>query len=130
MKAELIPVLFGVVVGLVGLALLADARLPDDGTFVLRERRRRARAERSRGGEAAIGIGTLCLAAALIGRDAWRFGTLAMIVGTLLLGAGVVMNRRYLREVFAFRGPARRMPDGAPPPGAPPEPPPRRMRIR
>jgi hypothetical protein len=130
MRAELIPVLLGVVVGLVGLALLADARLPDGGVIVLRERRRRSRAERSRRGEGAIGTGTLCLAAALIGRDAWRFGVLSVIVGAVLLLAGAVMNRRYLAEVLSFRGPARRMAGGAPPPGAPAEPPPRRMRIR
>lgn len=130
MRAELIPVVLGVIVGLVGLALLADARLPDEGTIVLRERRRRARAERSRVGEAAIGVGTLCLALALIGRDVWRFGTLAVIAGALLLLAGVAMNRRYLGEVLAFRGPARRVPDGTPPPGTPDPPPPRRLRIR
>ena len=119
MRAELIPVILGVLVGLVGLALLADARLPE-GAGVLRERRRRARAERSRAGEAMVGVGTLCLAAALIGRDAWRYGTVAVLLGALLLVAGAVMNWRYLRETISFRGPARRTSEGEAVPSVPP----------
>ena len=34
------------------------------------------------------------------------------ILGAILLVAGAVLNRRYLRELFAFRGPARRRPEG------------------
>ena len=128
MRAELIPVLLGVLVALVGAAFLADARLPDSPRSGS-ERRRRVRAERSRRGEAIVGVGVLCMAGALIGRDGWRYGALAVMLGTALVIAGGVMNRRYLREVFAFRGPARRVEEGEAPPTAPADPR-RRMRIR
>jgi len=128
MRVELIPVIFGVLVGLVGLALLADARLPDSPRLT-GERRRRARAERDRRGEAILGAGVLCMAAALIGRDGWRYGALAVILGSVLLAAGAIMNRRYLRELFAFRGPARRVEEGETPPTAPTDST-RRMRLR
>ena len=131
MRLELIPVILGLVVALVGVGLLADAWLAD-GALVPRERRRRVRAERHRGGEAVVGVGTLCMAAALIGRDSWRFGNLAVLTGAVLLLAGAYLNRRYLREVLTFRGPARRSdlpespmpsapPDTAPPPAKPGE---------
>ena len=48
------------------------------------------------------------MAAALIGRDTWRFGTVAVLVGVVLLAVGAWLNREYLREVFVFRGAARR----------------------
>jgi hypothetical protein len=73
-----------------------------------RERRRRNRAERHRGGEALVGLGILAIAAALIGRDTWRYGTVAILLGVVLLAAGGWLNRAYLGELFAFRGPARR----------------------
>lgn len=107
MRLELLPVLFGVLVALLGGALVADAWLPDE-ILVPRERRRRPRAERDRLGEGAVGAGVLCMAAALIGRDQWAYGTLAVILGTVLLVIGVVRNRRYLRERVTFRGAARR----------------------
>ena len=107
MRLELIPVLLGALLALVGLGLLADAWIPD-GAVVPTERRRRARAPRHPLGEGLLGLGVLCFAAALIGRDAWRWGTVAVIAGTLLLVLGVVLNGRYLREVVAFRGAARR----------------------
>jgi hypothetical protein len=102
------------------------------------ERRRRPRVERDRGGEALIGLGTLCMAAALVGRDSWRYGTLAVIAGVVLLAAGAWMNRRLLHDLITFRGPARRAPEGSappvasPPPGTPvaPSEPRRRLRIR
>jgi hypothetical protein len=129
MRVELIPVLLGILVGIVGLLLVADARLPDRAAYVS-ERRRRVRAERSRGGELLVGAGTLCMAAALIGRDMWRYGAIAVIAGTLLLLVGAVMNFRYLRELFSFRGAARRLPEGEGPPAGAPERPKGRMRIR
>jgi hypothetical protein len=107
MRLELIPVILGLVVALVGVGLLADAWLADTA-LVPRERRRRVRAERHRGGEAVVGVGTLCMAAALIGRDSWRFGNLAVLTGAALLLTGAFLNRRYLRELLTFRGPARR----------------------
>ena len=138
MRVEIVPIILGALVALFGLALLADAKLPD-GTIVPVERRRRPRAERSRGGEAMIGLGTLCMAGALVGRDSWRYGTVAVIVGAVLLLTGAVMNRRLLHDMIAFRGAARRSPEGsrppvAAPPVAPPAKgpaePPSRLRIR
>ena len=134
MRVEIVPIILGALVALLGVALLADARLPD-GTIVPVERRRRPRTERSRGGETLIGLGTFCMAAALIGRDSWRYGTVAVILGTLLLAAGAWLNRRLLHDLITFRGAARRSPEGSRPPVAPPPPgkpgePPRRMRSR
>jgi len=129
MWLELIPVILGIVVALVGVGLVADAWLADTA-LVPRERRRRVRAERHRGGEALLGVGTVCMAAALIGRDSWRFGNLAVLTGAVLLPTGAFLNRRYLRELLIFRGPARRSgqperpvptaPSEAPPPEAGP----------
>jgi hypothetical protein len=48
------------------------------------------------------------MAAALIGRDTWRWGTIAVIAGAALLIIGAIMNRAYLKEVLLFRGAARR----------------------
>ena len=111
MRLEHLPLILGALIGILGVALVADAWIPDQ-TFVPAERRRRQRAERHRTGEALVGIGTLCLAAALIGRDTWRYGTLAVLVGTILLLMGVGLNHRFLRELLFFRGPARRAREG------------------
>jgi hypothetical protein len=140
MRVETIPIILGVIVALLGVALLADGQLPD-GTIVSVERRRRPRVERNRAGETLIGLGTLCMAAALLGRDSWRYGTLAVIAGAVLLVAGAVMNRHLLHDMISFRGAARRTPEGsqapaaapprtAPPSGKPGEPPADRLRIR
>jgi hypothetical protein len=107
MQLEQIPVLVGVVVAILGLGVVLDAQLPE-GSSQARERRRRERAERHRIGETLAGFGVLAMAAALIGRDTWRFGTICVIAGTVLLGAGAWLNRRYLREALVFRGAARR----------------------
>lgn len=96
MKIETIPLIVGAVVGLLGLLLLFDAWTPDE-TVVPRERRRAARSERSRGGETAIGFGVLCLAAAILGRDTWRYTIVSAIAGTVLVLLGGVMSRRYIR---------------------------------
>jgi len=50
----------------------------------------------------------LCMAAALIGRDTWRWGTISVLAGASLLVIGAIMNRAYLKEVLLFRGAARR----------------------
>ena len=50
----------------------------------------------------------LCMAAALMGRDTWRWGTISVIAGSVLLIVGAIMNRQYLKEVLLFRGAARR----------------------
>jgi len=107
MRLEQIPLFIGVLVAILGLGLLLDAQLPE-GAAQTRERRRRQRARMHRGGETLVGLGILAVAAALIGRDTWRFGTVAVLVGVALLAAGGWYSREYLRELFAFRGPARR----------------------
>ena len=129
MRLEHIPIILGILIGLVGASLLADAWLPDN-TFVAHERRRRQRAERHRGGEALLGVGALCMAAAFIGRDSWRYGTIAVMLGTVLLVAGAVLNWRFLREVITFRGAARRGAEDGPLPGMREDTPPDRHRIR
>ena len=75
-----------------------------------------------------VGTGLVCMAAALIGRDMWRYGAIAVIAGTLLLVVGAAMNIRYLGELFSFRGPSRRLPEGEGPPAGSPDRP--RGRIR
>lgn len=107
MELELLPVIFGGVAVLCGAALVADGWIPDSAPRVA-ERRRRARAERDRVGEVAIGAGIVALGAALIGRDAWRFGTVAVLVGVALVLVGALRNVRYLRERLVNRGAARR----------------------
>jgi len=109
MRIELVPLIIGVLVGLVGLGLVFDAWTPDE-IIVRKERRRRPRIERSRGGESAIGIGVLCMGAAFLGRDTWRYSVVAVIAGTLLLLLGVIKNRRYLGQAITNRGALRRRP--------------------
>jgi hypothetical protein len=107
MRLEQVPLFVGVIVAILGVGLVLDAQLPE-GLRQSRERRRRERAERDRPGETLVGLGIIGLAAALIGRDTWRFGTLAVLGGAVLLGIGAWRNREYLHELVAFRGPARR----------------------
>lgn len=109
MKIETFPLLLGVLVGLVGLTILYDA-FQTGGVAPLRERRRRMRAVPSKGGQTLIALGTFCMAAALLGRDTWRWGTISVLAGTVLLLMGAAMNRAYLKEVLLFRGAARRGP--------------------
>jgi len=109
-RVETIPLVVGGLVALLGLGVIADAWLPEKVLF-RSERRRRARAERDLGGETAIGLGVLCMAAALFGRDTWRYSTVAVMVGTFLLLLGAWLNRAYLRERISNRGELRR---GAP----------------
>jgi hypothetical protein len=110
-RLEHIPIIVGVLVALFGVGLLYDA-IASDYSLVARERRRRPRAERNRLGEGAVAIGTLCMAAALIGRDVWRYGTLTVFVGAALLVLGTILNWRYLGEIMTLSGPARRVPEG------------------
>lgn len=120
MKIETFPLVIGALLALLGLALVLDARLPDRAPRM--ERRRRARRERSRGGELAIGLGVIAMGAAVAGRDTWRYSILATLVGALLVLLGAWMNRGYLRDVVANRGPSRRRDEsvqGIPAPGAP-----------
>ncbi|MEO8563827.1 MAG: hypothetical protein ABI601_17240 [bacterium] len=107
MRVETIPLILGILVALVGVGLLADAWLPENIPF-RKERRRRAREERHLLGEAAIGVGVLCMAAALIGRDSWRYGTVAMILGAVMILIGGVLNKRFFRDRIVNRGALRR----------------------
>jgi len=107
MRLEQVPLFIGVIVAILGLGLVLDAQLPE-GFSQSRERRRRARTERHRPGETLVGLGIMAMAAALIGRDQWRFGTVSVLAGLILLGVGAWLNRDYLREVFLFRGASRR----------------------
>ena len=107
MRLEIVPLIVGILVGLLGLGLVFDAWTPDE-IIVKRERRRSPRAERSRGGEAWIGLGVIAMAAAFIGRDTWRYTVVAAIAGTAMLLLGVLMNRRYLGERVGNRGALRR----------------------
>jgi len=109
-RVETIPLVVGGLVALLGIGVIADAWLPEKVLY-RSERRRRARAERDLGGETAIGLGVLCMAAALFGRDTWRYSTVAVMVGTFLLLLGAWLNRAYLRERISNRGELRR---GAP----------------
>ena len=113
MRLEHIPLILGVIVALIGLGFIADASMAAAAP-VIPERRRRTRAEPSRTGEALVGIGTLCMAAALFGRDTWRYGTVAVLTGSVLLLIGVILNRAFLKEALLFRGPARRSEEGVP----------------
>lgn len=98
MRLETIPLLIGGLIGLVGVLLLFDAWLADD--TVNEERRRRPRRERDRMGEAFVGLGLIAMAAAFIGRDTWRYTTVAMIASAVLLLWGAKRNGGYLRGVF------------------------------
>ncbi len=107
MRLEQFPILLGVLVALMGLTILLDA-WQAGGVAPLRERRRRARAVPHKAGQSLVALGTLCMAAALIGRDTWRWGTISVLAGSALLIIGAIMNRKYLKEVLLFRGAARR----------------------
>lgn len=106
MRLELVPVILGFLVLLLGVAILWDA-WGEHPLGPMRERRRRVRASIDSHGESLVGFGTLLLGAALIGRD-WRFETLTVLAGTVLVLWGGVRNREYIREMLFFRGAARR----------------------
>jgi xanthine/uracil permease len=107
MKLEQLPIIIGVLIALIGLTIALDA-WQAGGVAPLRERRRRTRAVPHKAGQTLVALGTLCMAAALIGRDTWRWGTVSVLAGSALLILGAIMNRQYLKEVLLFRGAARR----------------------
>jgi uncharacterized membrane protein len=107
MTMEQVPILLGVLMALVGLTILLDA-WQAGGVAPLRERRRRVRAVPHKAGQSFVALGILCMAASLIGRDTWRWGTISVLAGIVLLVLGVIMNRAYLKEALLFRGAARR----------------------
>jgi uncharacterized membrane protein len=94
----MLPLVLGGLLGLVGLALVVDAWSAD--STVVQERRRRPRRERDRLGEALVGLGVIAMAAAFIGRDSWRYSTVTVIVGAVLLLWGAMRNGSYIRDVF------------------------------
>jgi len=95
------------VVALLGLAAVADAVIGDpEGPEV--DRRRSARADRSRAGEAILGVGLLVTAAVIAGTDSWAWRAVAAMVSAVLVILGIILNRRYLAEFVTHRGAARR----------------------
>jgi hypothetical protein len=96
MRLELFLVIVGLLVALLGVVLVADALLAD-GAVVPVERRRRARPERNRWGELAFGAGVICIAAALLGGDGWRFTNLAIAFAIVLVVVGAGLNLKYVR---------------------------------
>jgi hypothetical protein len=114
-KLEQFPILLGIFVLLVALWIAYDSLSPEEKR-PFRERRRRKRADLNRGGEMLVALGTASMAAALIGRDSWRWGTIAVFLGVALLIVGASLNRPFLREMLLFRGASRRAaPDETPP---------------
>jgi hypothetical protein len=111
MRIETFPLVLGVLFGLIGLALVLDAWLKDDILPV--ERRRRPRRERNRFGEALVGLGVLAMAAAFIGRDSWRYSTVIVIAGSVLLLWGIKRNSGYLREIFGRGTPQPKFVEGS-----------------
>jgi uncharacterized membrane protein len=96
MRLELLPLIAGVIFAVIGFAVVADAVFAD-GTFIPVERRRRARPERHRLGEACLGLGVICVGAALFGGDRWRYTTLAVVCAVVFLLSGLALNLKYLR---------------------------------
>lgn len=128
MKLEQIPIVIGVIVLLVALAIGYDAFSPEERR-PFRERRRRRRADLNRVGELLVALGTASMGVALIGRDSWRWGNIAVFAGVALLVAGTSLNRQFLKELLLFRGASRRATgDEAPP--LPIDKPQDKMRIR
>ncbi len=107
MKLEQLPIIIGVLIAIMGIAIALDA-WQAGGVGPLRERRRRTRVVPHKAGQTLVALGTLCMAAALMGRDTWRWATISVIAGSVLLVIGALMNRQYLKEVLLFRGAARR----------------------
>ena len=117
MRLETLPIVAALLIGIAGLALVADAAIPD-GIFIPAERRRVPRPARNLWGEGALGVGVLLVAAALAGRDSWRYSTLAVLGAFVLIVVGVTLNWRYVRGLMF--GPAAPPDETAAPPPAPP----------
>lgn len=107
MRLEFVPVVLGVLVLLIAAGIIYDALSPEEKR-PFRERRRRQRAELDKPGEWMVALGMICLGAALIGNELWRWTTIAVITGVVLLTLGAIMNRTFLREMLLFRGASRR----------------------
>jgi hypothetical protein len=107
MRIETFPLIIAVVLALIGIAMLYDAKTPDY-TVLPRERRRSPRIERDRRGEMMVGLGVLALAAAVAGRDVWRYRILATLIGGALLVWGSIRNRHFFGSLMTDRGSLRR----------------------
>jgi hypothetical protein len=107
MRLEYIPVVLGALVLLVAAGIIFDAAAPE-ARRPFRERRRRQRAEIDTAGEWLVGFGIACLGISMIGNEVWRWTTIVVISGVVLILIGALMNKDYLREVLLFRGIARR----------------------
>jgi glucose uptake protein GlcU len=107
MRLEQLPIILGIIVALIGLTMALDA-WQAGGIAPFRERRRRTRAVPHKAGQTLVAVGTICLGIALIGRDTWKYTTVTVLLGVVLLVLGAIMNRVYLKEVLLFRGAARR----------------------
>jgi MFS family permease len=107
MRLEYVPVVLGVLVLFVAAGLIYDAVSPDERR-PFRERRRRQRATLNTTGEWMVALGMVCLGAALIGNEVWRWTTISVISGIVLIVFGAVLNRTYLKEMLLFRGASRR----------------------
>ena len=129
MKLAQFPILLGIIVLLIALAIGYDSMSPEERR-PFKERRRRKRADLNRGGELLVAMGTASMAAALIGRDSWRWGTIAVFIGVALLVSGAALNRPFLKELLLFRGAARRATPNEAPPPKPDDVKPPNMRIR
>ena len=107
MKLEQVPIILGALICLIAVGIIYDAVSPEQAR-PFRERRRRQRAEINTPGEWLVALGTICLGASLIGGEDWRWATIAVIAGVVLLLLGMAMNWAFLRETLLFRGAARR----------------------
>ena len=107
MRLEYIPVMLGVLVLFAAAGIIFDAASPG-AARPFRERRRRQRAELNAAGEGLVGAGVACLGVSLIGNEVWRWTTIVVISGVVLILIGALMNKTYLREMLLFRGAARR----------------------
>ena len=107
MRLEYIPVVLGVLILLVAAGIIYDAASPE-ARRPFRERRRRQCAEIDTAGEWLVGLGVACLGISMIGNEVWRWTTIVVISGIVLIVLGALMNRAYLRETLLFRGVARR----------------------
>ncbi len=107
MRLEYIPVVLGVLILIVAGGIIYDAVSPE-ARRPFRERRRRQRAEIDTAGEWLVGLGVACLGISMIGNEVWRWTTIVVISGIVLIVLGALLNRAYLRETLLFRGVARR----------------------
>lgn len=128
MRLEQLPIVLGVLVLLIAIAIAYDAFSPEERR-PFKERRRRQRAELNRTGEMLVALGTASMAAALMGRDSWRWQNIAVLAGVGLLIAGASLNRDFLKELLLFRGISRRTTENEAVPRKDEAPPPN-MRIR